>query len=328
MTEKQCNASDGDRSLSSSLSASNDCENRVEGMQRTGTYATGVGTYDVLLGRGTGPSMNKGNIDFREAVEKLKRSYIATSSRKVKKQIVRKIVKDIKAKKGRFLNKLTKNEIKMLGLSPKDIYEVVPDEVALEKAKQAIRYVHYKKDASTRKKSPSLSSMKAPGKVLKGENCASTAYPKPKRVSENPRQSYSPKSTPTMVSSPGLTSSVPPFILSSASRLQPVLASTHQQLFQAAPLAAYNPSIGTFLGTGLPLSALSSSVGLHNPSLQRLSRGLPMASYLSLSQIDPVFAEASLRLSRGPVLTEANLRLSRAVATMVAQREQPDSSSS
>jgi hypothetical protein len=326
MTEKQRNASDGDRSSSSSLPASTDCKNRVEVMQRTGTYATGVGTHDVLLGRGTGPSMNKGNIVFREGVEKLKRSYIATSSRKVKKQIVRKIVKDIKNKKGRFLNKLTKNEIKMLGLSPKDLYEVVPDEVALEKAKQAIRYVHYKKDASTRKKSPNLSSMKAPGKVLKSENYATTgtADPKPQSFSENPRQSYSPKSTPNMGSSPGLPTSVPPFMLSSASRLQSVLASTHQHLFQAAPMAAYSPSIGAFLGTGLPLSALSSSVGLHDPSLQRLSRGFPMASYLSLSQIDPVFAEA---FSRGPVLTEANLRLSRAMASMVAQREQLDSTS-
>ena len=99
---------------------------------------------------------------FRETVEDLKASYIKTPSRKEKKQIVNKIVRDIKARKGRFLNKLDKNKIRSLGLNHENLYEIVPDSVALEKTKQAIRYVHYKKEpASGIKKSASFNSEKS-----------------------------------------------------------------------------------------------------------------------------------------------------------------------
>ncbi|CAJ1961511.1 unnamed protein product [Cylindrotheca closterium] len=115
-------------------------------------YVSAVGSFDVLLGRGTGPSTNQGNVYFRETVEDLKASYIKTPSRKEKKQIVHKIVRDIKTKKGRFLNKVCKSKIRTLGLNQDALYEVVPDSVALEKTKQAIRYVHYKKEPSSRAK--------------------------------------------------------------------------------------------------------------------------------------------------------------------------------
>lgn len=329
MAAKQHNDRDDERVSSSPSVTPQSPEGNTRaaaGLQRTGIYSTDVRTYDVLLGRGTGPSMNKGNIEFRETVEKLKASYIATPSRKVKKQIVRKIVQDIKAKQGRFLNKLTKNEIKMLGLSPKDLYEVVAEDVALEKTKQAIRYVHYKKDPATRKRSPSLGEIELPTKVLKRENYVG-ASDNSTGISDNPRQSFSPKLTPNMVSSPGLGSVVPPFSLSAASRFQAALTrSPHQQLMHSSPaLAAYNPSMGSFFGNGLSFGSLPPAAGLHDrASLQRFSRGLPMASILSLSHFDPVLAEASLRFSRDPVLTEANFRLSRAMASMVAQREQLD----
>lgn len=116
-------------------------------------YVSAVGSFDVMLGRGTGPSMNQGNVLFRETVEDLKASYINTPSRKEKKRIVNKIVRDIKAKKGRFLNKLCKSRIRSLGLNHETLYEIVPDSVALEKTKQAIRYVHYKKEPSCGEKS-------------------------------------------------------------------------------------------------------------------------------------------------------------------------------
>ncbi|KAL3941731.1 MAG: hypothetical protein SGBAC_003975, partial [Bacillariaceae sp.] len=123
-----------------------------------GNFVSSVGSFDVLLGRGTGPSMNQGNVLFRNTVEDLKASYINTPSRKQKKQIVHKIVRDIKAKKGRFLNKLCKSKIRSLGLNHETLYEIAPESVAIEKTKQAIRYVHYKKEPTSHSKSGSSSS--------------------------------------------------------------------------------------------------------------------------------------------------------------------------
>eukprot|EP00980_Cylindrotheca_fusiformis_P015412 scaffold4335_cov119-Cylindrotheca_fusiformis.AAC.15 len=282
-----------------------------ESVQRTGVYTSEVGTFDVLLGRGTGPSMNKGNVEFRETVTKLKASYIATPSRKVKKQIIRKIVRDIKAKNGRFLTKLTKNEMKELGLSPnKDMYEVVSDGVALEKTKQAIRYVHYKKDPSTRKRSASMDSPRSPSKVLKGDNNASPSDLKTK-VFDDSRLS---KSTPKTVSSPGLGASTPSFSLRTGVSLLPA---PHQQQLEHA---AFNQSIGNLLASGFPMGSLPYSAGLHDFGLHRLSRGFSMPSYVSsFGHIDPVLAaEASLRFSRDP-FEQAKLRLSRAMATVATK---------
>jgi hypothetical protein len=121
----------------------------------TGKHVTELGPHDVLLGRGTGPSNNEGNVTFRVAVEAMKSDYVSTPSRKAKNRLVRKTVDAIKAKNGRFLSKLRKSEMKVLGMSDKKIvYEVAADSVAIEKTKQAIRYVHYKKDANQRMKSP------------------------------------------------------------------------------------------------------------------------------------------------------------------------------
>lgn len=118
----------------------------------TGQYVTHLGPYDVLLGRGTGPSMHEGNVRFRQTVEDLKPAYVSTTSRKAKKDLVRRIVTAIKAQNGRFLTKLHKSETKMLGLDMA-AYEVVRDSVAFEKTKQAIRYVHYKKEPAAARSS-------------------------------------------------------------------------------------------------------------------------------------------------------------------------------
>eukprot|EP00934_Nitzschia_sp_Nitz4_P006999 Nitzschia sp. Nitz4//scaffold29_size155292//14348//15128//NITZ4_002635-RA/size155292-processed-gene-0.274-mRNA-1//-1//CDS//3329546379//6989//frame0 len=115
---------------------------------RTGVYVTELGPADVLLGRGTGPSMNEGNVRFRQVVEDLKPAYVSTPSRKAKRKIVRNAVYSIQAQNGRFLVKLRKSDMRLLGLRGKEAYEVVPDSVAFEKTKQAIRYVHYRKDPS------------------------------------------------------------------------------------------------------------------------------------------------------------------------------------
>ena len=88
----------------------------------------------------------------------MKPDYVSTPSRKAKNKLVRATVESIQANNGRFLTKLSKGERKMLGhpwSSHKTVYEVVQDSVAFEKTKQAIRYVHYKKDpTSATKKKP------------------------------------------------------------------------------------------------------------------------------------------------------------------------------
>ena len=108
---------------------------------------------DVLQGRGSGSMQNAGNIKFRNLVEKLRPSYVATSSRKEKAKMISDMVKLIQSRKGRFLQRLDENEAKEMGLNTEstdnaedqDHYVEMTDEEAAEKAKQAIRYVHYKK---------------------------------------------------------------------------------------------------------------------------------------------------------------------------------------
>ena len=147
-------------------------------------YVTKVRPNDVMLGRGTGPNNNAGNVVFRTVVEKLKQPYLSTPSRIKKRQLVRKAVETVKGKNGRFLSRLKKSEIKRLGLlHPEDpvlgriassmsssykksantnskglrkvvpVYEVVEDDVAMEKTKQALRYICYKKDNPRRNQS-------------------------------------------------------------------------------------------------------------------------------------------------------------------------------
>ena len=139
-------------------------------------YVTDLRDADCLLGRGTGPNNHRGNVEFRIAVNDLKRAYVATASRKAKKRLVQQAVRSVQqVKNGRFLSKLSKSELKRLKLSqPKRyerimsqaktdvtnstddtkanppavaVYRIVPDEVAMEKTKQALRYICYKKDS-------------------------------------------------------------------------------------------------------------------------------------------------------------------------------------
>ena len=108
---------------------------------------------DVLQGRGSGSMQNTGNIRFRSLVEKLRPAYVATSSRKEKAKMISDMVQLIQLRKGRFLQRLCDKEVEKLGLDPQngehnreqEHYIEMSDDEAAEKAKQAIRYVHYKK---------------------------------------------------------------------------------------------------------------------------------------------------------------------------------------
>jgi hypothetical protein len=112
-----------------------------------GTYITQLGENDVLLGRGTGPCSHEGNVRFRDVIEAMRPQYVATPSRKAKTKVVLKTVETIKAKNGRFLRKVKERKMKAIRIPQKELYEIVPDDIAFEKTKQAIRYVHYRKDA-------------------------------------------------------------------------------------------------------------------------------------------------------------------------------------
>lgn len=96
---------------------------------------------------------NTGNIRFRTLVEKLRPAYVTTSSRKEKAGMISKLVQLIQSRQGRFLQRLCDKEVEQFGVSSnngklqteKEHYVEMTDDEAAEKAKQAIRYVHYKK---------------------------------------------------------------------------------------------------------------------------------------------------------------------------------------
>jgi len=101
---------------------------------------------DVLLGRGTGPNGNTGNIRFRLLVkEELSRM---ENIHGFKTKLAQKVVDIVRKRNGRFLRKLSKKEAKQLltrkaGRKPftiPEIYASVPNDVAMEKARQAMRF--------------------------------------------------------------------------------------------------------------------------------------------------------------------------------------------
>ena len=108
-------------------------------------YVTELRDEDVLFGRGSGPNDHIGNVTFRAFVAERKYDYNTTNQRAQKGQIAKEVIDKILTDcKGKFLKKLETNEAYELGLNKgssqcKTFYEVVTDEAAIEKAKQALR---------------------------------------------------------------------------------------------------------------------------------------------------------------------------------------------
>jgi hypothetical protein len=116
-----------------------------------------LGPHDVLLGRGTGPNENMGNIRFREI---LKETMVACQrdnsvpAASMKSWIVYGVLARVKALNGYFVRKLTRDEIRkcslLSGSVPKNTckdgkkqtfrFVVVSDPVAADKTKQSIRF--------------------------------------------------------------------------------------------------------------------------------------------------------------------------------------------
>jgi len=96
-----------------------------------------INQFDVVIGRGSGPYDQLGNIHFRDLVARRKLEYLSLKPRdsKMKNKIAQEIVDAVRSKGGRFLKKISVDNQRN-----GDVYELVDDErTVLEKAKQALR---------------------------------------------------------------------------------------------------------------------------------------------------------------------------------------------
>ena len=112
-----------------------------------GDVVTDLKSDDVLLGRGIGPNEHQGNVRFREIVCSLRSEYLATSKRKAKDKIAHKAMQIIKARQGRFLRKMNEPAAKPVGA--KDVYVIADEKTAVEKTKQALRFVGRKRHSDS-----------------------------------------------------------------------------------------------------------------------------------------------------------------------------------
>jgi hypothetical protein len=105
-----------------------------------------LGENDVLVGRGTGPNENLGNIRFRVTLKGFLNDKTQAGS---KSKLARMVVSTIQARHGRFLRKLSKEEVKLRviegdeGKEPslsRYVYAVITEEKSVEKTKQAMRF--------------------------------------------------------------------------------------------------------------------------------------------------------------------------------------------
>jgi hypothetical protein len=108
-----------------------------------------LGVNDILLGRGTGPNKNQGNIRFRRLLEEIVEAY-RKSPVITKTKLASEILQTIKERNGHFVRKLTREERQsVLGRfwnaknkngKENDEFVVVPDKLAMEKIRQSFRF--------------------------------------------------------------------------------------------------------------------------------------------------------------------------------------------
>jgi hypothetical protein len=115
-------------------------------MKYPGVLVTQTNDRDVLQGRGSGSNLYHGNMVYRDMIDEIATSYTSTTSRKEKNRLVDELINVIHGMNGRFLHPIDTSEATKLGLDPgKDFFFEITDADAVDKVKQAIRYVHYKK---------------------------------------------------------------------------------------------------------------------------------------------------------------------------------------
>jgi hypothetical protein len=121
-------------------------EDSMPSMKFPGVFVTETNDRDVLQGRGSGSNLYQGNMVYRDMIEEVATSYTSTTSRKEKNRLVNELITVIHGMNGRFLHPVDNDEAVKLGLDPsKDFFYEITDADAVDKVKQAIRYVHYKK---------------------------------------------------------------------------------------------------------------------------------------------------------------------------------------
>jgi hypothetical protein len=117
-------------------------------------FQTRLGNNDVLLGRGTGPNEHEGNKTFRVMAADLLKRVDGASNHISKFDLARELVAMVHSKKGRFVRKLTRDEVTAVARDAfktsdkklvkrhylRGLYVVVPEDVAIEKAKQSFRH--------------------------------------------------------------------------------------------------------------------------------------------------------------------------------------------
>jgi hypothetical protein len=147
---------------------------------------SGLSDKDILMGRGSGPSQYKGNIWFRGVVWKTCEEYLKEETSQqpmdtsVKTRLSKLSFKKITDEGGRFLQKITKNEAKILKDNQDDdglvvvlhsdelvsnqhqtsFYVRVDEKQVLLKIKQTIRFLVDQRESSSSTTSPSSSSPK------------------------------------------------------------------------------------------------------------------------------------------------------------------------
>jgi hypothetical protein len=129
-----------------------------------------LGENDVLVGRGTGPNENLGNIRFRVTLKGFLNNKAQVGS---KSKLARMVVATIQARHGRFLRKLSKEEAKLRVIKgggkemvlSRYVYAVIPDGKSVEKTKQAMRFQrkanYYGDEPSSSKRPISKAAIKA-----------------------------------------------------------------------------------------------------------------------------------------------------------------------
>jgi hypothetical protein len=147
---------------------------------------SGLSDKDILMGRGSGPSQNKGNIWFRGVVWKTYQEYLKEETSQqpmdtsAKTRLSKLSLKKITDEGGRFLQKITKNEAKIRKENQDDgglvvvlhsdelvsnqhqisFYVRVDEKQVLLKIKQTIRFLVDQRASSSSRTSPSSSSPK------------------------------------------------------------------------------------------------------------------------------------------------------------------------
>jgi hypothetical protein len=126
-------------------------------------FVEDIGKNDVLLGRGTGPNEFVGNIHFRALVREMIQSSPLPDKQGEKTKLAKKIVRAVKARKGRFLRKIEG--------SGREAFVVVPDRVAEDKTRQSFRHqlrsLGYAPHLKNQQGNKAAKSMRPPGALFK-----------------------------------------------------------------------------------------------------------------------------------------------------------------